>query len=95
MYLQIWFQNRRSRFKREGQSEQVAWMRKQIFAPIKGQSHGSIFGTPKLPALSTPCHVLSPLESHLPRADASSEIQNIRYVKQRPRSFGKKMSHSI
>jgi len=67
--LQIWFQNRRSKFKRQRQSDHVAWMRAQIFQCDGSGSSKFLFGTPILPALTSACHVLSPLESQMCRGD--------------------------
>ena len=71
--LHIWFQNRRSKFKRQRQQDHVTWMRKQIFQTSSNLNNGLMFGTPILPALTSACHVVSPLESQISRGDTASE----------------------
>ncbi|XP_053376692.1 homeobox protein Dlx2a-like [Mercenaria mercenaria] len=67
--VSIWFQNRRSKFKRQRQADHMTWMRKQIYRSTDYENGGNVFETPKLPALSSACHVLSPIEARVPRDD--------------------------
>ncbi|XP_060603970.1 homeobox protein OTX2-like [Ruditapes philippinarum] len=75
--ISIWFQNRRSKFKRQRQADHMAWMRKQIFQSKDDHNNGIMFGTPKLPALSSACHVLSPIETRIPRDDSTADLNSV------------------
>lgn len=51
-FPQIWFQNRRSKFKRQSKDGHVAWMRKQLYHGGTIQSRDS--------SQKERCHVLTP-----------------------------------
>ena len=77
IFFQIWFQNRRSKFKRQRQADHMNWMRKQIFQSKDDVNSGNVLGTPKLPALSSACHVLSPIETRIPRDDSTTDFNSL------------------
>jgi hypothetical protein len=55
----------------------MAWMRKQIFQSKDDRNSGIMFGTPKLPALSSACQMPSPIETRLPRDDSTADLNSV------------------
>ncbi|KAK6176246.1 hypothetical protein SNE40_014564 [Patella caerulea] len=79
--ISIWFQNRRSKFKRQSKGVHMAWMRKQIF---NQDSRQNSVGLPVTPGQSSPenRHVLSPVEETTNSANLTQEKprSNLHYI---------------
>ncbi|XP_050412833.2 homeobox protein ceh-37 [Patella vulgata] len=79
--ISIWFQNRRSKFKRQSKGVHMAWMRKQIF---NQDSRQTPVGLPVTPGQSSPenRHLLSPVEETTHKANLTQENprSNLHYM---------------